>query len=313
MRRLRWPVAWLAGAAVALFLAAFPGCVTHRGQSTLDLPDAHHVRLAKLIIHSDVPVQEDSPLVRDLAALRVDILSTLGLPECRRPVVIYLFENEPRYAAYMRTNFPRLPPRRAFFIGTPSELAVYAFRGDQMLIDLRHEYTHGVLHASLKGLPLWLDEALAEFFEPPREANHVNLEHLERLAAAIEGGWQPDLARLEQLSDVSEMQALDYHEAWAWAYTLLNRNRTQQRPLLISYIHSHRDGANSKPFSQKLGLPADEANRLVLKQIARLQRRMNGPHERRSAEADDSESDPDAAASIRLPDDEEDDEVDAFE
>ncbi|GIT30210.1 MAG: hypothetical protein Ct9H300mP1_22560 [Planctomycetaceae bacterium] len=31
--------------------------------------------------------------------------------------------------------------------------------------DLRHEFTHGVLHSSLKRVPLWLDEGLAEYFE----------------------------------------------------------------------------------------------------------------------------------------------------
>lgn len=250
------------------YLAA--GCVSPRGQSVVGRPVKHTARTERVIVHSDVPIEDNSPLLRELAQLRLDVLSTLALPDSKRPVVVYLFGDEDRYTSYMHQHFPKLPSRRAFFIGSTTELAVYAFHGKHLATDLRHEYTHGVLHSSLRHVPLWLDEGLAEFFEPARSKHHVNDEHLERLAAAVEGGWQPNLERLEQLSDVSEMQALDYHEAWAWVYSYLKAEQESDRQKLVSYIHTLRDSQPARKLSQILGPAKDEGSRMLLRQIAEL-------------------------------------------
>jgi hypothetical protein len=256
--------------ALGTLLSCFSGgCVSPRGQSVVGRPVKHTARSERVIIHSDLPIGEDDPLLRELAELRLEVLSTLALPDSKRPVVVYLFRDEDRYTNYMQQHFPRLPSRRAFFIGSTTELAVYAFHGKHLATDLRHEYTHGVLHASLRSVPLWLDEGLAEFFEPERSKKHVNEEHLERLSAAVQGGWQPNLEHLEQLSDVSEMQALDYHEAWAWVYSYLSAEE-DDRQKLVSYVHSLRDAQPAKKLSQVLGPEKDEGSRMILRQIAEL-------------------------------------------
>jgi len=255
--------------ALLTLAVATAGCVAHRGQSLVDLPIRHSVRSERLIVHSDLPIEKESDIVRELEELRLDVLSTLALPEPKRPVIVYLFENEPRYTAYMKRHFPKLPGRRAFFVGSTTELAVYAFHGDHLATDLRHEYTHGVLHAGLRNIPLWLDEGLAEYFEPGRDQKRINREHLERLSAAMAGGWQPDLERLEQLTDVSEMQAMDYHEAWAWVYSWLQAD-DDDRQKLVSYIHRLRESTPAPRLSESLGLTRDEAGRRVLKQLAEL-------------------------------------------
>ena len=53
--------------------------------------------------------------------------------------------------------------RRAFFVETDTQLSVYAQWGDRVAEDLRHEVTHGYLHAVVPNVPLWIDEGLAEF------------------------------------------------------------------------------------------------------------------------------------------------------
>jgi hypothetical protein len=65
-------------------------------------------------------------------------------------------------------HHPNLPRRRAFFVETDTRLSVYAYWGDRVAEDLRHEVVHGYLHAVVPHLPLWLDEGLAEYFEVPR-------------------------------------------------------------------------------------------------------------------------------------------------
>ena len=66
---------------------------------------------------------------------------------------MYLFTNEAEYTQYLNATYPGLPKRRAYFVGTPRELAVYTYWGERIQEDLRHEYTHGLLHACLKQSP----------------------------------------------------------------------------------------------------------------------------------------------------------------
>src|SRR5207244_8187865 len=137
-------------------------------------------------------------------------------------IQVYLFEDRDKYDRFMKIRYPDLPKRRAFFVAQPrtvgggDELLVYTFWGDRMRQDLRHELTHALLHSVLKDVPLWLDEGLAEFFEVPSVSDGVNLQHLEQLR--LGGSTRPNLARLEQLSEVESMTPADYREAWAWAH-----------------------------------------------------------------------------------------------
>ena len=89
-------------------------------------------------------------------------------------------------------------------------MLVYTFYGEHIRQDLRHELTHALLHSVLRDVPLWLDEGLAEFFELPPEADGVNTQHLDALSRAQ---FQPDLARLEQLTLVEQMKPPEYREA----------------------------------------------------------------------------------------------------
>jgi hypothetical protein len=117
---------------------------------------------------------------------------------------------------------------------------------------LRHEVAHGYLHAVAPGLPLWLDEGLAEYFEVPRGNGGLNRPHLDLLADMTEHeGWRPDLARLEQLKNAAAMDQLDYAESWAWVYFLLNSD-TPTRELLTNYLADLRAHGNAEPLSTRL-------------------------------------------------------------
>jgi hypothetical protein len=110
---------------------------------------------------------------------------------------------------------------------------VFAFQGTDFETDVRHECTHAVLHAWLPDVPLWLDEGLAEYFEVNASApGRINQDHARGLAEMAVQGWRPNLARLDQLSDVSEMQRADYQEAWAWVHYLLHESAEGRRLLL---------------------------------------------------------------------------------
>ncbi|MBL8851933.1 MAG: DUF1570 domain-containing protein [Planctomycetaceae bacterium] len=245
----RWRVL---GALLLGCACAGAGCAMLKGPVAERLPSQYTVRRDMLQIRSDSQVGDDDPRIVELAELRQEVRSRLELPEQRRPVTVYLFRDELRYTQYMETKYPNLPARRAFFIGTPGELAVYAYWGEQVREDLRHEYTHGLLHSSLQQVPLWLDEGLAEYFEVvPGAAGRINQDHADGLAEMLLHGWKPDLRRLERLEDVSEMQRADYQEAWAWAHFLLHESDAS-RDLLLGYLEELRSPVSPPLFAERL-------------------------------------------------------------
>jgi hypothetical protein len=81
--------------------------------------------------------------------------------------------------------------------------------------DIRHESTHALVNLTHPGLPLWLDEGLAEVFEHP-DRDKTPDPHRERFLSDINTGFKPDLNRLESMDDVRKFTPRDYREAWAW-------------------------------------------------------------------------------------------------
>ena len=124
--------------------------------------------------------------------------------------------------------------RSAYFVGTNRELAVYSFLSPQVLEDLRHEFTHGLLHASLQTVPLWLDEGLAEYFEVNSStpgAAHAG--HLHELHLAATENWSPNLYRLETITDFRDLTQRDYAESWAWVHYMLNSSNEGSGVLMV--------------------------------------------------------------------------------
>ena len=214
-------------------------------------PSAHSVRVENLVVKSDTEFSPGDPLVADLARLRADVTSSLNLPPTARDVTVYLFADEPSYRRYLEFEHPGLPPRRAYFVGTAAALRVYAFVGDRTAEDLRHETVHGLLHASLPGVPLWLDEGLAEYFETPAPGG-VNGDYPEILARELAEGRRPDLARLETLTDFAALTRRDYAESWAWVHFLMSGDRA----VLLGHLAS-LDARGEPPVSLSRRLAAD--------------------------------------------------------
>jgi hypothetical protein len=113
------------------------------------------------------------------------------------------------------------------------------------------------------GLPLWLDEGLAEFFEVPRGNGGLNRPHVELLSDMMQhDGWQPNLTELEQLAHAGQMDQRHYAEAWAWVYFLLDSD-AQSRQLLVSYIADVRAHGRAEPLSVRLAAKYVEPERTL--------------------------------------------------
>jgi hypothetical protein len=99
---------------------------------------------------------------------------------------------------------------------------VFAYRGQDFEIDVRHECTHALLHAWLPDVPLWLDEGLAEYFEVPHDQRAGQHPHLAALRALVRSGEAPRLEELEEFAEISQMGRSEYRDAWAWVHFALH-------------------------------------------------------------------------------------------
>lgn len=236
---------------------------------TAKKPGKYWLRASQYVFYSDIPLEANDPLFRELDGLPEQVQQELKLPPGSQMIQVFLFEDEDQYKAFMRERFPWLPQRRAYFIAEQKrpgadDLQVFTWMGEHIRTDLRHELTHATLHGVLKGVPLWLDEGLAGYFEQPPGLDGVNPGHLK---AAKGGPFQPDLARLEKFGQVRQMDQPEYREAWAWAHYLIRDPKA--RPVLLEYIAKLRDEAEPGPILPRLQEAVGDPNRALAEHLGR--------------------------------------------
>ncbi|MEZ6047991.1 MAG: hypothetical protein R3C11_20925 [Planctomycetaceae bacterium] len=237
-----------------LLCSLLSGCMWAHGSQTAGLPAQYKVKTDQLLLLSDFKLKKTHPLVKELEQLREEVNETLELPYQQIPITVYLFEDEKTYNEYLGENHPDLPHRRAYFVQQGKELAVYTYWGDRIQEDLLHEYTHGLLHSNLHGIPLWLDEGLAEYFEVNRETpGRLHPQYTDQLSRQITEGWQPDIKRLEQITEFSDLKLADYRESWGWVHYMLH-DSPETKQVLIDYLHQFqtKPKGSPPPLSQEL-------------------------------------------------------------
>lgn len=231
------------------YLLVAMGCAGWRGLARA--PSDTQLVLDQLVVSSSFPLPSKHRLLEELRAERSLVGETLGLPSSDEPIYVHLFQTAEEFREHARAYFPGVSDRRAFFVETDTKLMVYAYWGDRVAEDLRHEVAHGYMHAVVPSLPLWLDEGLAEYFEVPRGYRGFNAPHAELLLNSQSLGWKPDLRRLETLKDAREMKQLDYAESWAWMHWLLETT-PQRRAFVQQYLRRLREQGSVEPFSLAL-------------------------------------------------------------
>jgi hypothetical protein len=237
-------------------------------------PSKRSFRVPPFVFLADFDVKRDAPLFRELADLHDQVYDELRLPHANTTVLVHIFEDRDRYERFMHAKYPDLPKRRAFFVAQPhnvgggEDLLVYTFWGERVRDDLRHELTHALLHSVLKDVPLWLDEGLAEYFEVSPDAQGINAHHLEQVRFSLAGPFKPDLAHLEELSQVQQMTPAEYREAWAWVHLLL-RDKPEAKDVLIAYLQQLRTSPNVGPLQPRLAKVFPDLNSALNKHLTK--------------------------------------------
>jgi hypothetical protein len=238
-------------------------------------PSKYSFRIPPYVFLSDFELKRDQPIFHELEGLRNQVYKELQLPSADRLIQVYVFEDKERYERFIHAQYPDLPSRRAFFVAQPravgpaEDLLVYTYWGERIQEDLRHELTHALLHSVLKNVPLWLDEGLAEYFEVPPEENGVNRQHLDQILHGQNGSFHPDLARLEQLSQVEQMKPAEYREAWAWVHLLL-RDRAESKSVLVNYLQQLRVTPDPGVLGPRLRAVYAAPNEVLTRHLAQV-------------------------------------------
>jgi hypothetical protein len=248
-------------------LTLLAGCA--RWSSGPVLPSRNEMRLDQLVIASDAPLPAQHRLLDELRAQRNIVSQKLGLRTSVEPIHVYLFPSAEKLDSYLRVHYPALPKRRAFFVESDTRLSVFAYWGDRVAEDLRHEVAHGYLHAVVPNLPLWLDEGLAEYFEVARGQSGVNRAHLELLAGEGAAPWRPDLTRLELLGETAEMTQAEYAQSWAWVHFLLESS-PERREILRGYLRLLVEGRTRESLYQQLRRTDPQCDQHLLDHLAVL-------------------------------------------
>jgi len=210
-------------------------------------------RIGTFQIRSEIPLGEirGQELLRQIAQLRNEVESTLGVRGPGRPIQVNLFQTRERYQAFLQPRVPIAANRTAVFVESPDMGQIYVCYHPEFESDLRHESTHAVLHESVPEIPLWLDEGLAEYFELPANDRSRHNPYLVELRGQIEREWAPDLRRLENLVRVDDLRRADYRECWGWAHFLLHGPEPVQQQL-HEFLNTLESGVPAGCLSDRL-------------------------------------------------------------
>lgn len=204
----------------------------------------HEQAAGKFQCHSTFDLTPYRELFGELAELEKDLAATLAVVRVREPIHVYLFGAKGVYQQYVKQYFPDVPYRRALFVKNRGPGMVFAYMNNDFAVDLRHESTHAVLHASLPMVPLWLDEGLAEYFEVPRAERASGNPHLRPIRWAARLGRAPDLKALEAKENLAAMGRGDYRNSWSWTHFMLHGPK-EAHDELVAYLSDIQ--ANTPP------------------------------------------------------------------
>ena len=204
-------------------------------------------------VHTSFTVRDEPPsFVTILQRLEHEVRRQLALEASHAPIGVIILSDRREYDRYLRTYFPKAPRRPALFLQGQGPGIILTYRREDLATDLRHEGTHGILHQQLPFVPLWLDEGLAEYFEPPEPAELKDHPHVPALRRELARGQVPSLPRLETLAQLTQMNGDDYRAAWSWVYLLLHASPASKQAL-IGYLHHWKRGQRPDPLSHFLG------------------------------------------------------------
>lgn len=179
-------------------------------------------RVGPFVCRGSFPLSDHLLAEADLARLELELRRVLALRPCKQQIEVLLVRDAKQHRRLIAARHPDAPYRRALFYKVGERSIIYAYLHAELAIDLRHECTHALLHADLPMVPLWLDEGLAEYFEPRPADRARGPSHFKSVLREAGRGRLRSLKELEKKHELAELSEIDYRYAWAWTHFLLH-------------------------------------------------------------------------------------------
>lgn len=222
------------------------------GLAALAAPRWHDMRShGPFQVQATFPLGDLTPLFQELSALELELQRTLAVLPPQNRIDVYLLDDQRSHKALLAETYPRAPYRRALYVQRSGVASVYAYRNPELPVDLRHECTHALLHASLPMVPLWLDEGLAEYFEVPASERAFGNPHLAKLRWNFRLGMIRSIESLESCGDLEAMGSVEYRFSWAWVHFMLHGPLPAHREL-VHFLADIRRGNPPGQLSERL-------------------------------------------------------------
>ncbi len=223
-------------------------------------------QVGPFIFHSMFPLAPYQKLFDELPQLQRELTRTLGVPPAKDPIYVYLFADEAQFRAYKDKHFPRVPFRPALYILEGGSPGVYTYRKPDLDVDVRHECTHALLHASLPVVPLWLDEGLAKYFEAPAHERAFDHPYFDdsKWKWSLRLGMVRSIESLESRDDLTQMDASDYRFSWAWVHFMLHGPEPAHRAL-VEYLACYQQHQPAGKLSVRLAQAVPNSTEQMIK------------------------------------------------
>ncbi|MFW5846315.1 MAG: DUF1570 domain-containing protein [Planctomycetota bacterium] len=219
------------------------------------------VRWRSGMISLELPaaVMNDASLCRWLDRTVTAISEVLTVEP--RPLAIRLFTDRLAYHAHAKRHVLGYTPAMDFCY-YPAERRIYGYLTDPERLQprLRHELVHALVHGSrIDGMPLWLEEGLAELMEGfafdadgTWRLQQVQQQRLQQVRRALSVGWRPDpdeLAALDHEDFYGGHDGASYSAAYGLAL-LLHHDRG-----LMKALQGERVLIDQERFRRFIGEP----------------------------------------------------------
>ena len=176
----------------------------------------------------------------------------LKLPPVQEWIEVYIFESDASWRQFLREKHPGVPYRRAMFIKKKEDRGqIFLCNTTKFACDLRHEGTHALLDAAISGVPEWLHEGLAEYFEVEPESRLTGAEWFEATQWNAKFGISRKISSLEKIHSGMSMTNKDYRDAWGWVNFLLN-GPPEGREILTEMLADYASGKPSLSAEKRM-------------------------------------------------------------
>ncbi len=187
------------------------------------------------------------------------------------PTKIFVFRNEASFRPYKMGTDGRPRNVSGYFVGLPDGnfVALDASAGQAPFTVVFHEFVHQWLQTNVPGIPLWLDEGLAEFYST-FQSDHQSADigrHIDRHVLWLRDNPLIPLAELFEIDrrspDYNEgiRQGTIYAESWALVHMLMAGDPSL-RPKVSGFAFQVAAGRDPVvAFEETMGMSLLEAER----------------------------------------------------